>query len=608
MQRVFLTSGNLSEINENGGAKYFIIESDVLLTADVKFAKGSVLEFRGGSFGINTQYVSHANINLNESQVEALAYGIFPKTVTVSNFSNDLVRAEWFNDITSSEGDEIFINRALVAANGCPVTLEHRDYTLKGSIKFPDLGIRKPQTLVSPGVLKLSEESNGAAAILVNTHLITLKVNTIRGYRTSVTNKSGIIGGGIVTPPPVIGPVDPNPSTPTIPNGTGIRFNGNCYNCNVQVELMYDLNKAFDFSPETKMNDDGTPNNGGIQYCRIAFQNIMSTTYGIYVDVFKYNYRGENNINEKDGKYNLLNWFNENRILGGKLGADYGIYFVPKPDDIHAVNGCSDGLVFENIGLEGISKTAMRLCNITQSKFINLRMMESLPKDNPWIELQDVSFTDISIKGNIVPNRIQLGNGNRGVILNGWVMDDYSGGHSRFNRMAVMPYGSRALLKDEETGEKYYEPQAQSLTAYSSIVPFDMARTIEANGKASGTNYVETTFDIMAMCPGLMNKNDDTDKTYPHKVRPSTLNVSVAKMNIMNLDFRGLRDFGPSFVDINATIEESGKLVIKSDKYIRWEDTSNESISYTFTRSGLYRLTWDMNWNLSVTEVVTKDA
>ena len=211
----------------------------------------------------------------------------------------------------------------------------------------------------------------------------------------------------------------------------------------------------------------------------------MYCKYGIYVDSYTYDYKGESNKVITDSgkvKYSQYNWCNENYVFGGKLEAEIGINFEVKPSDFTGSKGSADGWVFDNIGLEGIKTTAMRLCSLEMCNFTNIRMMESLPETTPWIELHDAFFTNISIKGHVDPTRIKIDENSecRGVIFNGWLMEDHAGIHPWFNRLAAMPYGS---TKDKENVNP--ELQKVALTAYSSIVPFDMAKTLVANSSTT---------------------------------------------------------------------------------------------------------------------------
>jgi|GEM_PF-5410406 len=608
LSQSYISDGRLAaDFNAKVG-KYYIIEDDINIPTDgVDFPPDSVLEFRGGSFyhGLTgkeaiksptvdpnpPETVANAAVRLNGSTVSSPVYCIFQRSVNVTGFINSLVHADWFRDYTAAEGEEVYINRALRAARNCPVTLERRTYILKGSITFPygtdtvDNQFNS-NTLISPGILKLDVASLSTAAIVVNKHYINLDINRISG-----TVNSNDVRGGV-----------------------GIRFIGDSYHCNVRVGRMAGLHKGFDIVPN--VNRPGQPKSGGgIQYCRIEFQHIHAK-YGFYVDP----YVGMDDATED----RIPVWFNENRILGGELSGEYGIYMVDEPDS----NGYApmDGLVFENIGFEELANIPLKICNVSGCKFNNMRLMEaiSLPKDKPWILLRNVSYTDISVKGVLNPNVIKIEknsnakNTTRGVNINAWVQDHVWNFFARFNNMAVMPVEAKA------TGDSGVVPSPVSdntarateivpiLTAYNSIVPTNMVKTIVVKDQKSLLDINNANYSILDILPERIQSyhDDGSDWDTSFRVLPRTLNVIMEDTGFKaTLDVSGMCNFAPCVFDVYLYAPGDNKeLLIKTSGYPdaitdATIQPSRKSSSIKCIQSGLYRLTFDSDWNLVVTKI-----
>lgn len=67
---------------------------------------------------------------------------------------------------------------------------------------------------------------------------------------------------------------------------------------------------------------------------------------------------------------------------------------------------------------------------------------------------------------------------------------------------------------------------------------------------------------------------------------------------------RGASKFAPAVMDICAYIEDSGALSIKSDGYVIPLNSDNTAFKeWQFEKTGLYRLTWDTDWNIIVSEI-----
>lgn len=365
MSIAYLNNSNFkSAIASSSPGTHFIIEEDIAFSeASVSLPGGCVLDFRGGSLAFQGSQ-STAKLNLNNSDIIAGGYCIFSKGIDVSGISNSLVRAEWFHDKQLEE--HVCINRALMAANGAPVTLENRLYELTGSITFPQLDNGISQTLISPGTLKLNSE---IPAINLDVSYVQLKINKIEGVYQNSNSRIG----------------------------TGILMSGNCFHVNIDVFYMTSLHKGISICPDSRNTDTGR----GIQYCKVVFQAIRAD-YCIYIDIYS---------NSKTDR--LTNWFTETLFIGGRLSGINGIYFA---DPILANSYGPESIQFFNIGLEGLTGIPVRLVNATSLKLEALRMAEDLPglsgNTNPtwdsnatWVYLNGVFNSQISVKHRIAANR-----------------------------------------------------------------------------------------------------------------------------------------------------------------------------------------------------------
>lgn len=611
----YINDGNLAADEQLGVGKYYIIEEDVNIQKErITFPADSVLDFRGGSFmqyfvmeqstgsivpPIVQPIAKTPVVDLNGSTVYAPIYCIFYSSIEVEGFANSLIHADWFNDISSTQGEEVYINRAIVAAKGCPVTLEHRTYTLKGSITFPVLPWRPDldelygrQTLIAPGMLDLDIPTMGSEsfpAIVINTNYINLDIARISGKHFN--NASGEV----------------------VRKGTGIAFTGGAAHCDINVGCMTSVAKGFDISPTVYV----APNHrqdAGIQYCRIKFQYIKAT-YGFYIDI----YSGKDKTIATEGSNTPIysTWFNENRILGGELSGINGIYFVDLPEGY--AYAPLDGLVFENIGFEDLDGTPLKINNVSDCRFMHMRFMEkvSLPTDRPWIVLRNICTTDIWIKGKLNPDLIRVDEDNnpknptRGVIIKSWLEDDKWGWHARFDSMAVMPLPDR-----DQQGQ--VQPV---LTACSSISPFNMTKTIVVDGQKEdngtgieGIDLEKATYYIRDILPvrdeSVHNDQVDWDTTF--NVLPRTLNVIMGDTGeLMILNVSGLQNFAPSILDIYLYAPGAKMLVIKTDdQNVSFTDASypppyKKASQIVCNETGLYRLTWDSDWNIVVTKIVS---
>lgn len=610
MTTIVLTQANFkTALEEATVGCYFIINDSLHLPDQItNFPIQSVLDFRGGSF-LPPSGKSKATLNLNYSTVNAPAYNIFSRSITVTGFCNSFVRAEWFNDpnkrtsVDGYEGDEVFINRAIAAAKSCPVVLEDRPYTLTGAITFPEFDNAwdahyQGFTLISPGTLIIKQPNSNSivderVAIVVNAHFVTLKINKIKGYKKPDGTGSALNDFPFA--------------------GTGIKIVDSSYHSDIEVKQIWEVNKAFEIYPVSKISKDDDGNNvivgGGIQYTHIKFEYLRTVRYGFYIDVYG------GNMNNKPTV--LSNWFNENHIEGGQISGVNGIYFVDRPNhlDPNKISGIN-GLLFENIGLEGITGLPVKLCNVSSSKFLNFRTAESLPGINdgdsfaPWFELKNVEYIEFTNKGLVQPTHINIVEGSKCnyVIFKGWIVDNLDSYYTRLDRLAITPLRNA----DQISGSTPIP------TAYSSINPYNMSKDV-----VLGQNGVKTSYNISDVLPLVFTYDNDEHKeplspdmdtthfkgrgVTKFNVLPRTLNVTI-KDNGQNitLNLTGLSRFAQCIYNILLRCgADKGITLVTKDHPTYIIDAENpdlKSKSLKVSGASLIRLTWDSDWNLIVSK------
>lgn len=559
-----LKNSNLSQLTRLSDTYFLIQEQITLSAASYTLQKGCVLDFRGGSF------ISSGNTGrklvLNGAKVYAPSYCIFGKGLSVSGFTNDLVKSEWFN---TGEGEAKGINRAIVAAQGCPVELECRDYELSESIVFNTLTSGATQTLISPGTLI---PKNSFPAIRINTSKVNLKVNRIEG-----TVLSGV-------------PVDGKAVQKIM--GIGVEISNTAQHCVLDVNEMFSLEKGFSVSPVATLQPDGGTY-AGVQYCKFYFQSIRANTC-FYVSL-------------PSGT-----WFTESFIFGGRMAGHNGIFFESLPS---GSRGNCDTLVFENIGFEDLDEKPIQLCGITQSILSDLRMAEALPglspwdNDSKWIFLEDASYLKIGVKTYLRPGRIEMSGRCNNIVFTGFVVDHEGSYVNHFDRLWIgqLPEGSA---------------NKNQLVATSSMQPFNMSKTITASGTSTPSNPEKLS--VVDLLPEIYTKYTPKDaagnptgpvREVKFNVLPRTLNVRINSGNALALDMTWLPRFAPcSLIDVLADIRSGGRLTfmlqpdVSSNKIIVPEGGNVINIGgvwqVTFSDTALYRLTWDDEWNLVITKVV----
>lgn len=559
-------SSALTELKKGG--KHFIIMADVNFPKGVTYlGPGSILAFRGGSFVT----ITSSTVVLESCQICAGSYPVFHKNIRVVGLENAEVRAEWFRS-ADDDSDADFINRAIKAANGCPVVLEARTYTLKDSIRFKS-GDNSRQTLICPGTLQVSGEAGNIPAVDINVQTVTLKVKKIKGTATA----DGY-------------------------NGIGVKFSVYTEHSDIEVDTMTALNMGFCVLPDVTTNPADKGNSGGIQYCRIKFGSILAD-YCFFIDVYSGAAVWE------EGSKESSNWFNENQISGELMQGKYGIYTVDASEgwkddtiDYNSLINVMNGLVFENISFERITVLALRLRSVIRSSFLNMQMFNSMPggKPNtetnytPWIDLENVKEVKMSFNSYVAPAHIHVGDNCRKTYIYGAILDRPGHYTSHFDVLGI----DTLYAKDSAGG--LVEKSQMFVT--NSVVPFNMTKSITASSN--------TTKYLRDLLPNLKDGTTGTERI-SMPVLSSTLNVDIAKECTLILDLTGLDTFAPCLYTVNAKLGVSSKLQFRTTGYLGIEgaaytpaNKTDPAVSLkTFTASGMYSLRWLNNWVIRITKL-----
>lgn len=563
MKRIFLTQSNIGSASSSTESVYFIISEPISLKAGetLSFKQGCVLDFRGGYF-FCAQKDSTASINLNGSDVTSAATCIFFAGVNVRGFSNPVIHAEWFNDATHGMSEHISINRALIAANGTPVTLEHRDYRLSGTISFPEIENSQfnTQTLISPGTLIVAGDF---PAIDITTHSIVLQINSIRG---TIVNNEGEFRY----------------------KGSGIRLSSNAYQHKIEVADIRYVHRGLDVTPVMSNS-----NSGGIQYAQIQFGNIVAD-YCMYVDIYT------------EGR----TWFSECLITGGRMSGSYGIYYADPPAGQGVSNGMN-GMVYGNICFENISRLPVRIFDLSSSKFFNLRTAGTMPDkvevekdgkiysvDAPWFVFKDSGYITMTFNGMVNTHRFQADGSVKHIIVTGELANQDGTYYQNLDTLVFMPLYSKGV-----------NANTTSMVATSSVMPSDFCKDIHADGIGTPTKFAESEIALCSLLP--VYNNTYNDKSCNYKILPLTLNVVIEKYNRLTINLTGLSRFSQCIINVCVTIPSgSGKIKFKTSgnpsQIIAISDnSSNLGNSFESEREGLYRLSMNTDSQIVISKVNT---
>ena len=582
-----ITPTSASDFNQ---AAYYNIIAKIGISGELTIPKGSVLDFCGGSF------CGSGTINLNGAKVVAAPYCIFGKDVSVSGFAQSEVLAEWFNDKsffpstssgteTKTFGEEVFINKAIQSARGCPVVTNARQYKLKDSIKF--IPGTTPQTLICPGELCIerdntkdndNQDDNTAAILLENVSYVTLKINFIRGYAPL------------------------NPEYKYDYRGIGICFRGSVHMADIDVFLAQTLQIGLDLSPKASVNG------AYIQDCKFKFQLIKASTC-INIDLFAHNTVAD---------YPRC-WITSNQFHGGRLIGREGIVFgTPNTDFFEGGSNTRptahvNSLVFDCIGIEKIFINPIYLAYVAQSKFQDIRMMESLPgtgdkeiggNDNsPWISFYNVSDLEIGLKGYILPSHLSIVKESQQFTPPVPAPDPYSP-NVVDNVIVKCDVLDSSLYKNHFDTIVFRTPNPSDdnpephMFVTNSIQPYNMAKCISAPS-LSNTDSVDITDIIPALEITLSNQDEETNYV-PLYVLPETLFIKSSDKSSTNLmiQLKGLWRL-PKMISSFSIYKDMpfGASVSfpqpndNSFKIITGFNDSANNLNYFFNR-GLFNIEW----------------
>lgn len=486
---------------------YFVVEADITFQGiSYVLGSGSVIEFVGGSF----HGTSGTSLNLNGSQVIADPYPIFIN-LDVTGFSNCRVFAEWFID--GNEGTpEVYINKALRCAKGCPVVLAKQVYILKGTIVFPSTS---PSTLIAAGSLEIDEvdndndRTNDPVAIDVNVNNVTIDINRIKFPEKIVTKKDE--QGKIY-----------KESVPD--KGTAVRISGQVIHASINLNTILYPERGIEISP----GREGTYAN--VQYLDINFQSITAC-YGIYIDIFS------------NGDFNQ-NWFTRSSIRGGRLQGGYGLFVAEgKNSPVTFNQNHVSELRIANIGFEKLSETPISLRFASRLRFENIRMAEGMPVSLPWIYLRSVSWINFNIHGDLNAEKILTNGICQHIKIMGSFLRDTRWGKSPFDTLVVN------AVWTNNPGMNYLLP-CMALTSY--VKPFQM------------TNVVTRTGNLQEIQPTIIPTI--VDKFTGLKALPRVLQFNISSATTINLD--GLRDYAPVIYYFSVEAGASLTLISSKDGFI----------------------------------------
>lgn len=342
-------------------------QNDANPVRELQMGENTVLEFQGGS--LNLYYLVHDVITPliirgNNSFVNAPIYPIFKDTIMGEGFVNPIIYADWFSSSQDlAESDTMAINLAVKSGHGATIELCNREYFFYDSVILD----KSNTTLLCRGTIVLKHDSN--PAFIIKNHFISIDINII---------KSDLIHGD-----------NEDLSNISIYKGIAVKFTGNCYHCDININQARYLKNCFDISPGRNLDENYSLDYAGVQYCRFKFQNIFA-----YNSVL---------IDTVSGYQSVTNrWVTECKFSGGRLEGNNGIIYK-KPNITDGVSfDESNGMLFENIGFENIVHP-ISLWNVNFSSFRDIRMAESIYSTYIKLELcRNLLFDIVGYIGDIM--------------------------------------------------------------------------------------------------------------------------------------------------------------------------------------------------------------
>ncbi|MCM1521932.1 MAG: hypothetical protein NC039_04695 [Muribaculaceae bacterium] len=87
---------------------------------------------------------------------------------------------------------------------------------------------------------------------------------------------------------------------------------------------------------------------------------------------------------------------------------------------------------------------------------------------------------------------------------------------------------------------------------------------------------------------------------------PQTLRVESSNNANTIIDLSGLRSFVPCITNLYASLSSGGKITLRTSSNPSWmvmsNDRQNKFKEKTFTTGGFFRLTWDLDYNLIISQ------
>lgn len=129
----------------------------------------------------------------------------------------------------------------------------------------------------------------------------------------------------------------------------------------------------------------------------------------------------------------------------------------------------------------------------------------------------------------------------------------------------------------------------------SSVSPYNMGKVI-VTSQSSGSGILH----LKDLLPAT-DLGDNVDAI------PQTLRVESSNNANTIIDLSGLRSFVPCITNMYASLTSGGKITLRTSSNPSWMVMSNDRQSKfkekTFTTGGLFRLTWDLDYNLIVSQI-----
>lgn len=278
-----------------------------------------------------------------------------------------------------------------------------------------------------------------------------------------------------------------------------------------------------------------------------------------------------NTINVDAAKNNN---FTRSFISGGRLLGDYGVYVVPpmiinKDDHFRQISE----ICFANIGLESFNFTPLYLRNASLLRFENIRMAEGQPKEDPWIDLHNVSCLRFDIHGDLRADKIKADRGCNNVIIKGTFLQNTDWTQSPFDTLVINPAKGISKENIEVFPHKAFT---------RSVQPFQMTNVITQNGDLQ---QIQPT-----AIPAVTGKFDGL------KVLPRILYFQG--VDSLKINLNGLREYAPCIYYFFVDSDKEVKLVSMTYGFCaptlpaNWITADGNKNSIAINEAGLYKMSW----------------